>query len=182
MIYMFNVLNFVAGHGTVVQPASINIVFGCKLAQQYSRTHQLSFIRAVGWNAQNAFALVARAYHSYSSTLQFSCISYEVWVTARFDVLFKSLNVTKTINTFLAHFRFLKKLQIFLMLLGIMHAAHPYQNLHWYPLTSSKNIRPKISIPYFAKMISIYFCCWWVEDVSFQSPLVGPCIHTHTEL
>jgi len=29
----------VAGHGTVIQPASINIVFGCKQAQQYSRTH-----------------------------------------------------------------------------------------------------------------------------------------------
>jgi len=35
------------------------------------------------------------------------------------------LNVTQTINIFLAHFRFLKKLQIFLMLLGIMHAAPP---------------------------------------------------------
>ena len=31
-------------------------------------------------------------------------------------------------------------------------------------------------------MISFYFYCWWVEDVSFQSPLVGPCIHTHIEL
>jgi len=48
-----------------------------------------------------------------------------MWVTARFDVLFKSPNVTKTINIFLAHFRFLKKLQIYLMLLGIMHAAPP---------------------------------------------------------
>jgi len=49
-----NILKFVAGHGTVVQPASINIVFGCKQAQQYSRTHQLGFIRTVGWSAQNA--------------------------------------------------------------------------------------------------------------------------------
>jgi len=48
-----------------------------------------------------------------------------VWVAARFDVLFKSLNVIKTINIFLAHFRFVNKLQIFLMLLGIMHAAQP---------------------------------------------------------
>jgi len=46
-----------------------------------------------------------------------------VWVTARFDILFKLLYVAKTINDFLAHFRFLKKLQMFLMLLGIMHAA-----------------------------------------------------------
>jgi len=28
-------------------------------------------------------------------------------------------------------------------------------------------------------MISIYCYCWWVEDVSFQSPLVGPYINTH---
>jgi len=46
-------------------------------------------------------------------------------VTARFDVLFMLLNVTKTINLFLAHFRVLKNLQIFLMLQGIMHAAPP---------------------------------------------------------
>jgi len=26
---------------------------------------------------------------------------------------------------------------------------HPYQNLHWYPLTSSKNIWPEISVAYF---------------------------------
>ena len=49
-----NILKFVAGHGTVVQPASINILFGCKQAQQCSRTHQLGFIRAVSWSAQNA--------------------------------------------------------------------------------------------------------------------------------
>jgi len=35
----FTVLKFVAGHGTVVQTASINIIIGCKQAQQYSRTH-----------------------------------------------------------------------------------------------------------------------------------------------
>ena len=99
-------------------------------------------------------ALVARAYHSYTRTLQLSCISWEMWVTARFDVFFKSLNVTKTINIFLAHFRFLKMLQIFSVLLGIMHAASPLPNLHWYPLTSTKNIWPKISIAYFTK----WFC------------------------
>jgi len=48
-----NILKFVAGHGTVAQPTSINIVFGCKQAQQYSRTHHLYFIRAVSWSAQN---------------------------------------------------------------------------------------------------------------------------------
>jgi len=49
-----NILNFVAGHGIVAHPASINIVLGCKQAQQCSRIHQWSFIRAVGWSAQNA--------------------------------------------------------------------------------------------------------------------------------
>jgi len=48
-----NILKFVAGH-SVVKPASINIVFGCKQAQQCSRTHQLGFIRVVSWSAQNA--------------------------------------------------------------------------------------------------------------------------------
>jgi len=48
-----NTLKFVAGHGTAVQPASINIVFGCKQAQQYGITHHLGFIRAVSWSAQN---------------------------------------------------------------------------------------------------------------------------------
>jgi len=47
------ILKFVAGHGTVVQAASI-IVFGCKQAQQYRITHYLGFIRAVSWSAQNA--------------------------------------------------------------------------------------------------------------------------------
>jgi len=51
-----NILIFVAGHDTVVQPGSINIVFGCKQAHQYSRTHNLGFNRAVSWSAQNAEA------------------------------------------------------------------------------------------------------------------------------
>jgi len=75
-----------------------------------------------------------------------------VWVTARFDVLFKLLNVAKTINNmFLAHYRFLKKLKIFLMLLGIMHAFPPIPKS---PLISSykqQNIWPKISVAYFTK-------------------------------
>jgi len=49
-----NILKFVSGHGTVVQPAYINIVCGYSSPQQYSGTHQLGFIRAVSCNAQNA--------------------------------------------------------------------------------------------------------------------------------
>ena len=40
------ILKFVAGHGTVVQLASNNIIFGCKRAYQYSRTHHLSELSA----------------------------------------------------------------------------------------------------------------------------------------
>jgi len=39
-----NILRFSAVHGTVVQPACINIVFGYKQAQQSCTTHQLSCI------------------------------------------------------------------------------------------------------------------------------------------
>jgi len=49
-----NILKFVAGHGTVVQPVSNNTVFGCKQAQQYRRRHQLGFIRVVTWSAKSA--------------------------------------------------------------------------------------------------------------------------------
>jgi len=49
-----NILKFVAAHGTVVQPASINIVIGCKQAEQYRRTYHLDFIGAVILSAQNA--------------------------------------------------------------------------------------------------------------------------------
>jgi len=34
-----NLLKFVSVHGSVVQPAYTNIVFGYKQAQQYSRTY-----------------------------------------------------------------------------------------------------------------------------------------------
>jgi len=42
--------NFVVGHGTVVQLVRL----WYKQAQQYSRTHQLGYIRAVSWSARNS--------------------------------------------------------------------------------------------------------------------------------
>jgi len=47
-----NKLNFVVGHGTVVQLDCTTIRL-YKQATQDNRTHQLGFIRAVSWNAQN---------------------------------------------------------------------------------------------------------------------------------
>ena len=96
-----------------------------------------------------------------------------MWVTARFDVLFKSLNVIKTINIFLAQFRFLKKLQIFSMLLGIMHAAPPLPKS---PLISSykqQNIWPKISVAYFTKWFQyIFIVGGWSGGCIFS---ISPC-------
>ena len=48
MMYILIYLNL------LLEPASINVVFGYKQAQQYSRKHQLGFVRAVSWSAQNA--------------------------------------------------------------------------------------------------------------------------------
>ena len=48
-----NQLNFVIGHDNVVQLGCTVIRLWYKQAQQYSRTHQLGFIRTVSWCAQN---------------------------------------------------------------------------------------------------------------------------------
>jgi len=70
-----DILKFVAGHGTVVQPTSISIVFGCKQAQQYSKTHHLGFIRAVSLSAQNADSHWSHVHITLTvEHLQFSCI------------------------------------------------------------------------------------------------------------
>ena len=41
---------------------------------------------------------------------------------------------------------------------------------------SSKKCLAKISVGYFKKWFTIYFYCWWVEDLSFQSPFVSSCM------
>ena len=45
--------NFVVGHGIVVQLGCTTIRLWYKQEQQYGKTHQLGFIRAVSWSAQN---------------------------------------------------------------------------------------------------------------------------------
>jgi len=66
------------------------------------------FIRAVSWSAQYAESHWSHV-HIILTEEHFSFHAFYVWVTARFDVLFKSLNVTKTINIFFTHFRFFEK-------------------------------------------------------------------------
>ena len=98
-----------------------------------------------------------------------------MWVTTRFDVLFKSLNVTKTINILLAHFRFLKKLQIFSMQLGII-ACRPTPTKISIDilLPAEKNIWPKVSVAYFTKSFqSIFIVSGW-RTYPFNLPLLAP--------
>jgi len=101
-----NILIFVAGRDAVAQPVFINMVFGCKQAQQYSRTYHL------------VLSELSVGVHKMLNRIGCTCMSLLQWNTLVFmhlirsvgysaiDVLFKSLNVIKTINIFLAHFRF----------------------------------------------------------------------------
>ena len=58
----------------------INIVFGCKQAQQYIRTHQLGFIRAVSWSAQNAESHWSQGYITLTVE-HFSFHAFYKWAT-----------------------------------------------------------------------------------------------------
>jgi len=57
-----------------------------------------------------------------------------------------------------------------------MHAAPPQTKSPLISFYNSKKYLAKISASFFSKWITIYFHCWWVDDVSFQSPLVSPCM------
>jgi len=71
-----NILEFVAGRGTVVHPVSIIIVLGSTQAQQYSRTHQL-VLSELSVRVHKMLNRVGRKCISllkYCSTFYFSCI------------------------------------------------------------------------------------------------------------
>jgi len=51
---------------------------------------------------------------------------------------------------------------------------NPYQNLHWYPLTSSKKISPKISVAYFTKSFQSIFTAGGWRMYPFNLPLLAP--------
>ena len=91
--------NFVVGHRTVVQLGCTTIRLRYKPAQHYSRTHQLGFLSelSVGVHKTVNRIIGLTCISLICRTHRFSCI-LEVWVTARFDVLFKLLNIKKTIN------------------------------------------------------------------------------------
>ena len=96
-----------------------------------------------------------------------------MWVTARFDVLLKSLYVTKTINMFLAPFRFLKKLQNFLMLLGIMHAASPLPKTSLISSYKQQKVWHKISVANFTKLFQSIFTVGGWRTYPFNLPLLA---------
>jgi len=58
---------------------------------------------------------------------------------------------------FLAHFRFFKKLQNFLMLLGIMHAASPLPKASLISSYKQQKVWPKISVANFTKLFQSIF-------------------------
>jgi len=61
-----------------------------------------------------------------------------VWVTARFDVLDKLLNVTKTIEYFSCTFPFFEIAANLFNATGHHACSHtPSKNLSWYPLAIS---------------------------------------------
>jgi len=51
---------------------------------------------------------------------------------------------------------------------------YPYQNLHWYPLTSTKYIWPKISVAYFTKRFQSIFTDGWWRMYPFNLLLLAP--------
>ena len=108
-----------------------------------------------------------------SRTHQFSCILW-VWVTARLDVFFKLLNVTKTINIFLIHFRSAANL----LQLAIVHAALP---LPKFPLISShqeQKVWPRIIVANFTKWFQSIFTAGW-RMYNFNLPSSAPA-YTYT--
>jgi len=57
-----------------------------------------------------------------------------------------------------------------------MHTAPPLAKSPLISSYSSKKCSAKISVGYFTKWFAIYFYCWWMEDLSFQSPLGSSCM------
>jgi len=65
--------NFVVEHSGADQLGCTTIRLWHKEAQQYSRTHQLGFIRAVSWSAQNCESRWSHV-HIISRMHRFPCI------------------------------------------------------------------------------------------------------------
>ena len=77
-------------------------------------------------------------------------------------------------NIFLVHFRFLEKLQIFLLLLGIMHAAPPTKISTDILLTAAKTFGLKISVAFFTKLFQFIFTVGGWRMYPFNLPLLAP--------
>jgi len=78
-----------------------NLVYrGVSKARLITLIHQLGFIRAVSWSAQNTESHWSHVHITLIVENITFHIFYEVRLTARFEVFFKLLNVTKTINIF----------------------------------------------------------------------------------
>jgi len=58
----------------------------------------------------------------------------------------------------------------------MIHAASTLAKSPLLSSYSSEKCLAKISVSYFTKWLTNYFYCWWVDDMSFQSSLVSPCL------
>ena len=114
----------------------------------------MDFIRAVSWSAQNTESCWSQVHITLIvENINFH-VFYEVWLTARFEVFFKLLNVTKTINIFSCSFPLFVKasnlfnatahqvcsptpteicIDIILLDIGCILSISPYWPLHTYP-------------------------------------------------
>ena len=92
-----------------------------------------------------------------------------------FDVLFKSLNVTKKINIFLAHFRFLIKATNFFNATGY-HPCSPTSTKISIDilLPAEKNIWPKSSVAYFTTWFQSIFTIGGWRTYPFNLLLLAP--------
>ena len=99
-----------------------------------------------------------------------------MWVTARYDALFKSPNVTKTINIFLAHFRFFEKAPNIFNATGHHACTHtPTEISIDILLSAAKTFGPKISVAYVSKWFQPTFTVGgWRMHRPFNLRLLAP--------
>ena len=148
----------------------------CKQAQQYSKTHHLSFIRVVSRSTQNPESHWSQvhvtlkvehfSFHAfYKCGLQgdlMSCLSWLKLQRRYFSCIFPFFEKATNLFNAAGHYAC---------------SPTPYQNLHWYPPTSSKNIWSKISIAYFTKWFQSVFTVAVGGGCIFS---ISPCCPLHT--
>ena len=98
-----------------------------------------------------------------------------MWVTEQFDVLFKLLNVTKTLKIFVAYFRFFEKAtNLFIATEDHTYSPTPTKISIDILLPLATNIWLKISVVYFTKWFQSIFIVGGWRVYPFNLPLSAP--------